>query len=366
MQISILSELFYPYLSGGAEKCMYEIAKRLAKRHDVDVYSMNLIGQPSKQVHENMRIFRIGARHPLSQRYLPFLATYNPFFKVLRGNYDIVHANQGTACMFGAFKYVTKRPFVATFHDIYWNDWNRYYSWPYNYIGKSMEFTFSKLKYNTLIANSEQTKGKLEKLGFSSPIKVIPNGVDLDVTDRIKAKKNRNSILYVGRLVSYKNVDTLIKAFALVNKKLPDATLIIIGTGPERKNLEKLAANLECNVKFLGFVSEEKKLVEIKSAEILVNPSDIEGFGIILLEAMACRCPIIAQPLRCYNFCNSKNSILAPNIRLSENIIKLLDNRRLRQTISSAGYETAKSYSWERISEKVEAVYEEVGQHRKK
>ncbi len=359
MNICLLSELFYPYLLGGAEKRYYEVAKRLAKKHNVTVYSIRLYGQKTHEVHEGVEIRRFGLKHPLNKRSLPQLTSYfECLIKSLKSNFDIIDANQGIASYIGLLKPFTSKPVFATFHDIYWNDWRKYFRFPLSCIGKVMEFSWSKLKYDSIFTVSPQTKNKLIELGFRSKIEIIPSGIDLDFLNSINPEKDDNTIVYVGRLVKYKNLDKLLVSVSQVKKQISRIKLKIVGSGPEEFNLRVLAKKLDLNVEFLGFVSEEEKVRIIKSSSVLVNPSTLEGLGLVLIESMGCKTPIIARELDAYFFCNSKNSMLYENDGdLTNKILTLLTDKAMVSSMQKNGFETAKKFSWDEITKKIESVY---------
>lgn len=356
----MLSELFYPYMLGGAERRYYEIAKRLAERHEITVYSLRVYGEKDKEYKDGIEIRRVGLRHPLSGRSLFRLISFPPaIFKSIAGDYDIIDANQGVASFAGYLKYLCKKPIVATFHDIYWRQWGEYFNFPLSSAGKFMEFLFSKCKFDRVIANSPETKKKLEFLGLSSPVEVIISGIDLEFINSIKGEKEGCSLVYAGRLVKYKNIDSIIRCVAKLSREFPKVKLRIIGSGPEEASLRFLARKMNVDADFLGFVSEEEKFRIIKSSDIFVNPSSVEGLGLVLVEAMACSIPVVAKNLDCYFFCSKNNSVLyGTEQELYENLRRLLQNRRKRKELSKHGYMTAKEYSWDKTAEKVEKIYE--------
>ena len=100
---------------------------------------------------------------------------------------------------------------------------------------------------------------------------------------------NEKIILFVGRLVERKGIKYLIKAFAEVKNKIPHK-LVIIGDGPERKNLQQLA---KANIKFLNWLSPEKLLEYYSSCQALIFPGE-EDFGIVPVGAQLCGKPVIA------------------------------------------------------------------------
>lgn len=364
MEICMLSELFYPFMLGGAERRYYEIAKRLAKRHDVTVYSLRFYGHPRRETVDGINIVRVGAEHPLNRRRIPPLWTYFPaFLRAAGSGCDIIDSNQGIASFAGAIKPLTRKPVVATFHDIYWNQWNDYFPFPFSSIGKTMEFAWSHLPYSRIMTVSPMTAKKLKYLGFNSPIEIIPSGVDIASIDKTTAEREECTVVFVGRLVPYKHVDALIREFRKVQDVHKKAKLRIVGTGPEEKKLKALAKFLGVNAEFLGFVSEEEKNRIIKSSTVLVNPSTVEGLGLILIESMACGTPVIARRLETYFFCNNGNSMLYENdSEIGEKILEVVNNKRVFMKLSKGGKETAKSYSWDNVAEKVEKLYRSVMQ----
>ena len=365
MRIALLSDLFYPYQLGGAERQFFEIATRLAKKHEVHVFTLNLFGQEKDEIYRNVHIHRFGLKHPLKHRLLlPLLSYLVVFLYLLKDlhKFDIIHANQGMSCLFSVLK--SKKPFIATLHDIYWDQWSIYYSYPSSLFGKLLEFLWSKGEYNKIITVSNYSKQKIWKLGFKAPIDVIPNGIDLKMINKIKTKK-KNHIVYIGRLVNYKHVDILIKSMKEVQDRFSKLELHIIGSGEQKNYLEKLAKTLHVKVNFFGFVSERKKFEELKSARVFVSMSSVEGFGISLLEAMACGTPVIARNLGCYNeFCNKNNSILISSKNENEmqknftkKIINLLRNKNLENKLIKNGLKIVKHFDWDIVAKKIEYAY---------
>jgi len=131
----------------------------------------------------------------------------------------------------------------------------------------------------------------------SDIFRVIPNGVDTDFYAPV-ANPTRDYLLFVGRLVPFKGVATLLEALALVPAadRLP---LKVAGSGPERANLEAKARALGLDVEFLGFVTNEqlRDLYANARATVLPSISHQESFGMTLIESMACGTPVIASEL---------------------------------------------------------------------
>jgi glycosyltransferase involved in cell wall biosynthesis len=126
---------------------------------------------------------------------------------------------------------------------------------------------------------------------------VIPYGYGGPVVDaRPEARKTPPfSLLAVGRLTRQKGFDTAVRALPQVVEALPGTTLTIAGDGPERRALERLASELGVadSITFRGWVEEVRELM--LAHDLLIHPARWEGFGLVLLEAMSARLPVVAS-----------------------------------------------------------------------
>ena len=115
---------------------------------------------------------------------------------------------------------------------------------------------------------------------------IIFAGVDVeDARAATVGVPKRDQIIYVGRLVSYKNVDEIIKAISAIDNP---PTLVIVGDGREKAGLIRLARDLAVDCTFMGWVTESDKWELIAESRLLILPSSQEGFGIPPAEALAC------------------------------------------------------------------------------
>jgi glycosyltransferase involved in cell wall biosynthesis len=141
-----------------------------------------------------------------------------------------------------------------------------------------MKFIYNKTPF---VVVSQSTLDDFKKRGFNtSNFSIIYNAIEKNnFPFKIISKTDYPSITYFGRLKKYKSVDHLFYAFANVQKLYPNAMLKIIGRGDYRAFLENLAKklNIENNVEFLGFVSDEEKAAKLASSHIVVNTSLKEG-----------------------------------------------------------------------------------------
>lgn len=156
---------------------------------------------------------------------------------------------------------------------------------------------FSRLKKaadhaDRIVAVSSLLKKRLVEAGVQTSISVILNGFELRYVNDNDNVRPPVSLIQVGSLNERKKVDVTLHAFQHLQQKYPDATLLIVGSGPERSKLETLcqALNIRNSVHFLGQLSNKDVFTEMSKSCFFVMPSVQEGFGIVYLEAMACGC----------------------------------------------------------------------------
>jgi phosphatidylinositol alpha-mannosyltransferase len=200
---------------------------------------------------------------------------------------------------------------------------------------------------------------------------VIPNGVDLKMftgsKDRILLEGDP-SLLFVGHLSRLKGVDILIQAITILKSELPNIKLHFVGHG-NKYYFADLAKKegIEKYVVFHGRVEHSMLPRYYKSADICVFPSRHEGFGIVILEAMASGIPIIASNIPSFQeiISNGKDGRLFKSEdadALSKEIIALHHDPHLRKELSRNALEKVANYSWEKISDKYISLYKCLGE----
>lgn len=140
---------------------------------------------------------------------------------------------------------------------------------------------------------------------FKEKLEVLPMGVDTDrqFTPQPKIYRNKDQILFVGRIVEKKGLEYLLKALPKILKTNPTTELVIIGDGPYKDHLQKLAIDLkiDLNVSFLGGLPSKDLVHYYRECSVFVAPfvtaqsGDREGLGLVIIEALACNCPIVVS-----------------------------------------------------------------------
>lgn len=304
LTIAYVSDSIWPYNKGGKEKRLFDITTRLAAMgYDVHIYTMNWWGGAEVIRENGVTLHAICKYHPLysgANRSIKEGILFGlACLKLIKKNWDVIDVDHMPFFPLYSMKLVCllkRKQMNATWHEAWGKNYWIKYMGKLGYISYIIE-RLSVFLPNKIISISDHTTKKLKKeLNCKKEITTISIGVDLDNIKKIKPSDTKSDVVYVGRLLSHKNVNVLIKSIAGLKKELPKIKCLIIGDGPEREKLESLSNDLGLtqNIKFLGFVKEIDEVYALmKSSNVFVLPSTREGFGIVVIEANACGLPVI-------------------------------------------------------------------------
>jgi glycosyltransferase involved in cell wall biosynthesis len=363
MRIALCTETLYPIY--GVEKRCLEMASRLPDYgYDVTIYTST----PQKYFSE-LKINQ--ASHPtiisLPKRNYAFCIDYwfNLFRKLLKNGYTIIDANGHLSLLPCSLAGSIKRePVVATIHDLYLNQWG---AMGFGFLGIPFELASCKARFDKIITLNYSIKRKMTEIlkMDGEKIEIIPSGIDVKHINKIKSGKKEKTILYVGRLVPQKNVDLLLRAFALSDV---DAKLKIIGNGKEYKKLIGLSKTLEIssNVQFIGNLkNHDDVIMEMKKASLFLLPSRRECFGITILEAMCSGTAVISTATEGPTdiIKNGENGFLTKigdEKELSDKIKMIFGDKAKRRKIENNAKKTAEKYDWSGIIKSIANVYQDL------
>ncbi len=285
-------------------------------------------------------------------------------FDLLSEKADVYHAicpmGGAAAVLFG------KKPLVVTVHDLipfHLKDFDS--SWKYSYVRFCARLSIKKSA--AIIVPYRVTKDEIVARlgGDAAKVHVVNYGVDhATYYPRPELTRATNRVLYIGEVSRSKGVDVLIKAFEQVKKNVPDAELVIGGkSSKDQPMLEELATSLGVrDLTFQGFIPEEELATYYSTTTVMVFPSRY-GFGLSVLEAMACGTPVVAAAaLDAPEFVEGAGILVKPDDvdSLATSITQILTDAALRTDLTAKGIAKAKSFSWENAARGNREVYERV------
>ncbi len=195
----------------------------------------------------------------------------------------------------------------------------------------------------------------LEKKGFSkSKTVVVANGVDLSFYN-FQEEKNLKEMVYLGRIAELKGVEDLIEVAAELRKSFPDVLLHLVGSGPKEEFIKNKVKrlNLEGSVVFHGYLGEIEKIKVLNRAAFYVSASQLEGFGIPLVEAMAKGCVPIVSDIYAHRFIFQDRPVgflAKDNKGMVEKISYLFNNEKARKDMAREGRQLVeKMWTWEQV-----------------
>lgn len=377
MRVCMFSEFFLPYVGGG-QVHVYELSKALTKLGcEVHVICNAMENCRNHEEISGIHIHRVGIVGKVGSihrrsRYI--LSSQKKAREIHRKNrLDIIHAHVPAGAIAGVMAGKTLGlPIVTTIHTLYFKV--RGFTEEMPPLSKYMEKFIVKLPHDKIIAVSRVIAKQLKGLGIAAEkIEIIPNGVNLrmfnpkasSVRHRLGIKDG-SVVSFFGRLWKVKGVEFLIKAVPLIVEKIPNAKFLIIGDGPQKESLMKLADDLNVSkyVKFCRSISYSEMPAYIKASDCVVLPSLMEGLPITALEAMGCGVPVIATRVGGTPEVveDGKNGFLIEPRRpksIAEKLIQLLKDEKLRKRMGEAGRKFAEKFDWDVIAGRTLEVYQE-------
>lgn len=365
--LKVVRDFAYPL--GGLEEHLFRVSTGLAKRGiDVTVFTSTRFTKKDRVTEERLNGVRL-MRFTIDASLHGYCFS-KALAKALQSEKcDIIHAH-GWGNYFIDIAYRTSRkrkiPFVITPH-AFFQDPSR---------AKLLKNAYNKLLAKPLLQNAffialtKAQRHELQEMG-AKKVEVIPDGVDLEELSKPRPKplhiipEDTESILCVGRVAKYKGIEHVLLALKQVLKSLPKTRLVV--AGPDWGYLNKLKAiteklGLEKNVVFTGKVSREELIALYQHTDIFVNASLYEGFGIAIIEAMACKKPVIS----------TKTGVAQdlPNIptfeygdykALAKHLLKLLKDSDLRKKIGEENHKIVEQrYTWKTVIESLINIYQNI------
>lgn len=349
-------QIFEMQRFGGISRYFCEIIRRIKTKHRIAIrFSINyyltswrlepgLIPLP-RFLYKRYHAFFKKKNHQLAQklltqkeRYLFHPTYYHPYFLDLIGD----------------------NPYVITVHDMIHEKFTEYVTDADVTIGHKKEVI---TKANRIIAISENTKKDIIDIFHIDPnkIDVIYHSTSMKPhTGKNRLQLPENYILFVGDRTPYKNFDRFMEAFSQLRKKDPSLYAVYTGSRLNKEEQQKLK-DLGVLEYTLHIKASDKALSELYSRALLfVYPSLYEGFGIPILEAYACHCPVALSNTSCFPEIAGEAAVYFDPYSvdsMAEAIGQVIYNASKRNELIHLGDKRLERYSWEEAAKKTEETY---------
>ena len=388
LTVMMLTWEFPPRIIGGISPHVYYLSKSLA-RNGVKVYvvTCDFPGAPQHEVVDGVEVFRIDSYKNPSPDFATWVYLMNvnmqkeaaALVNSINKKVDVFHAHDWLVANAGiGLKHVFRKPLLATMHS---TEIGRRNGIHFDY-ERMIHETEAWLTYEAwrVICCSDYMVSHV-KWAFGLPadkLVMVPNGVDAeayakignDDLSRFRSKfalPEEKIVLFVGRLVHEKGVHVLVNAVPKVLEKV-NAKFIIVGNGYMKEQLSNIVKNMGFahKVMFTGFIDDETLRKLQQCADVSVVPSLFEPFGIVALEAMAAKSPVVVSDT------GGLSEIVEHGVTgvkvypdnpdsLAWGITKVLLNEAYVNWIKTNAYKKIhEKYDWDRIAQQTKAIYDTV------
>jgi glycosyltransferase involved in cell wall biosynthesis len=372
MKIAFVYDVIYPYVKGGVEKRVWELATRLTRRgHEVHLFGMKFWDGEDNLIREGVFLHGVcpaqklyaGGRRTIWQALYFSIHLISP---LLKERFDIIDCQQFPyfSCFSTKLASVIKKThLVITWHEVWGDYWYEYLGWK-GFVGKATERLVARLTTEN-IAVSKTSSKNLNNLGLYHEIKIIPNGIDLIRLRSIAPSSESWDIIFVGRLIKEKHADLLIHAVTLLQPENPDLRVVIIGEGPEYGKIDNLISDkkIQNTIHVCEFYQNHDDLIaQLKSSKVFVLPSTREGFGIAALEALACGLPVVSvdHPANAVRDLITENNGFLCSLSAKDLADKISLALQHHTVMRDACIFSAESFDWESITSDVESYFQSV------
>jgi len=386
MNIGIFTDTYYPQINGVAVSSVM-LEKELGKLgHKVYIFTTS---DPHMKI-KLPRVFRLPSMpfiflpsHRVALIYPPKL-----LLKLKTLNLDVVHTQTefGVGHLGKIVSKFYKLPIVHTYHTMY-EDYVHYFAKGYVITPKMAKIYMRNFcnKTDAVISPVRKTKEALIESGVTTPIKVIPTGLDFEslsgenITKEDEArtraelglKENDKVVLFVGRVAKEKSIDVIMRQIPKLLEKQPNCKFVIVGGGPLLNSLKEMSGELEIEDKVIFAGAKPWKEVGryYKIADVFTTASTSETQGLTYVEAMIAKKPVVAKKDE------SVSEIIEHGetgfyFEEEEDVAEVLDyvlsNRELAERVAEKGFEQIQHLSAKQFAKNVEAIYLELILNHKK
>ncbi|MGO0122299.1 glycosyltransferase family 4 protein [Desulfothermobacter acidiphilus] len=390
MRIAMLSWEFPPNHTGGLGQHVYDLTAALARQGtEVLLFTLGAPGALPVEEVNGVRLYRVWPSAPPASDFITGVIQANIFLleravaelSRQRG-VKLVHAHDWlVAWSARALKHAYRLPLVSTVHATEFGR-HRGLHTPLQHFISGVEWWLTYESWRVIVCSrymEQEVKHIFQLPG--DKLRVIPNAVVPERYLRFPKGVDRNwfaapderIVFFVGRLVWEKGVQVLLRAFPLVLARCPQTKLIIAGTGPYEGELRRLAGELGIahRVYFTGYLEERIRNALYHWASVAVFPSLYEPFGIVALEAMGAKVPVVVsdvgglQEIVEEGWDGYKCPPDQPEALAEKIVALLLHPERAAVLRERAFQKVCQRYSWSDVAHNTRKLYQEVVRERR-
>ncbi|MCW4047646.1 MAG: glycosyltransferase family 4 protein [Candidatus Bathyarchaeota archaeon] len=388
LSVMMLSWEFPPRVIGGISPHVYYLSKSLA-RNGVKVYvvTCDFPGAPAHEVLDDVEVYRVDSYKNPAPDFATWVYLMNlnmqkeaaALAASLPNKVGVFHAHDWLVATSGiGLKHVFRKPLLVTMHSTEIGRRDGLHTDTEKMISET-EAWLTYEAWKVICCSGYMVSHVRWAFGLpEDKLVMVPNGVNTQVYDAIAgedlrelrsrfAAPHERLVLFVGRLVYEKGVHILVNAVPKVLEKV-DAKFVIVGSGYMKEQLLNIVRSmkLEHKVLFAGFVDDATLLRLQKVADVSVVPSLFEPFGIVALEAMAARSPVVVSDT------GGLSEIVEHDVTgvkvypnntdsLAWGITRVLTDDGFRRYIVENAYrKVQEKYDWEKIAQQTKRIYESV------
>ena len=377
--LAMVNAFYHPYV-GGSEKHMYELSRRLARKHNVVVITSRLENTPEYEEIDGVKVHRLDAQLlKLPHIYPPPYPICKDVYRAIeqlhkKYGFDFINIHGRWFRSFNKAIYFGKKNDIKTVLTLH-NGKPTGIDPLTSFLGLTYDNISGKRllrSVDRIISVSEAVREEMGAYGIDkSKITPIHNGVDTAVFRRTKPKfrdeypQFERIVLYLGRMIEQKGLPYLLEAAERIHQKEPEVGFLMVGKGKKKEQLMEMVRKrgMENYVIFPGFVDESDLPALYSSADLYVLPSLWEVLPISLLEALSVGLPLISTDA------GGNAEIVKDGVNgyvvqkrdsaaLEERIIRLLSDDKRREKMSRTSRKIAiKEFDWDIIANKTEKFY---------
>lgn len=388
LSILMLSWEFPPFKVGGLAAHVFDLSKILVKKgYEVHVVTCSFPETKEYEIVDGVHVHRFDAYTIPAPEFLQWDLNMNLLMEIKsieiikKYNIDILHAHDWLVASAAiGLKHLFRKPLLATIHSLERGRRSGLFNDGQMMLDQIENLLIQEAWHTIVCSQYMQSICHFSFIFPTDKMTIIPNGVrfndfaielsteEKQIHHKKYAKENEQIVGYIGRLVPEKGVNVLLGAVTNVLKAKPNTKFVIAGEGWHRNELESISKELqiEDKVLFTGYLPEVDFLPYFNVTDILVVPSTYEPFGIVALEGMATRTPIIVSDVGGLSeiIDHKWTGFKVPpdnSDAIAEAIIELLENNELRERIiSNAEEKLTHVYDWTIIADQTIKIYERI------